>query len=268
MLPELEARCWESQQGLEVVFLNDEAQIPSLVALYRDIFGNDPVWREGAYCVKEGWQKRINLREYEEAINHGELPVCKCGARLIPCHLPFEVEHKILSILNDPSGFVCMLYQEKSLVGFSWGAVLDLSGCCERIMRTRYLGREQEGKVDLESLKASLKDRFQTKERLLYIEEVAICHESRSLEAGMILIEATLFAGFDRQASKSLYWTSPQAAIYKFGLCSGFVPCTEAEDGNEYLWCENLVASVKLLRQTPPSKFVFHCAAVLRRVKT
>lgn len=126
----------------EALLANQE-MFDALVKTYRDIFGDDEIWGEGAYCKKEGWGKMISLSEFERMLARNA-PFCQCGGRFVECH-----PHKILRerILKDfiktktSSPFCVLIIPGKEVEGFTWGTASNFSIIAPRVIKARYRQR-------------------------------------------------------------------------------------------------------------------------------
>ncbi len=258
---------WSSKLGLSVVAMpSDSIALNQIVMLYREIFGNDPAWQEGAYCAAEGWKARVSLAEYERRAAGGSACCPRCGATLLPCHSDEKLLCRMRELAASPEGYgLVLLDREHRPRGFSWGLTGTLAQSTEALVRTRYGGREAEGRRDVERLMKVVGERGTTAtDRILYGEEIAIGKSSRSFEATMLLAEAIFSQGIRRNVGRMWFWTSPRSGIYPFARCVGFQPVMEVADGVEYLALDDLAFAARMLREMPPARFAIYCARALR----
>lgn len=228
----------------------------ALVELYRSVFGDSDVWGEGAYCESEGRERKVDITEYERRVCNSE-PLCECGARLIPFYPPEVLKERILREMTPSAGVdpVCilMIVDEKP-VGFAWGAVLQIHHIRERLVHSRYCGREDLGEREARALTNKLLDRgLSLEDHLLYYDELAVNKRHRvGFDHLHFLVKGTFEHAVDR-TSRALFWTSKDSPLYNVTLLCGFVPVHETVDGLSFLFLEELRPQLVLLQNITPT---------------
>lgn len=257
---------WKSRFGYAMSSLKSKPELIAATArLYQEIFGNDPIWGEGAYCSREGWDKRISLSEYESLLAQNSCPVCSCGAQYQPCHSYDKVANRLASLCAQHAFALAMLDRNGNPRGFTCGTEESIDDCVETVIKTRYKNRDVLGRQELSALSQRLAESScDMSKRILYVEEVAVAKDARSLETAMIVCEAALSQGLNSSSGQGLFWTSSDTAIFQLSLGVGFIPILTTSDGITFLFCRDLCTAVSILRSLSPRKYAVHCARVLR----
>src|SRR4030042_5782643 len=141
-----------SFRTLNLEGLKQEELLPDLVGSYQEVFGDEDIWGEGAFCSKEGWNKIISIQEYRKREREGNIE-CECGGIFQPCYA--NLDERIMEELTPEKSIqVIMEGNEKWRIGgFTWGIVAGFPEIAKRVLGARYRGRESRGEVEIEKLR-------------------------------------------------------------------------------------------------------------------
>jgi len=230
--------------------------VNALVELYRSVFGDSDVWGEGAYCEREGRERRVDIAEYERRLRDSK-PLCECGARLIPFHPPELLKERILREMTRSPGIdpacILMIVDEKP-VGFTWGAVLQVHRIAERLIHARYPGREDLGAKEAHALTDKLLHcGLRLDDQVLYFDELAVHRNHRVGFDHIHFLSRGMFEHAVGKTRRALFWTSKDSAIYTVTLLCGFVPIYDTADGISFMLLEDFKSPLVLEQNKTPS---------------
>ncbi len=226
-----------------------------LVQLYRNIFGDRDTWGEGAYCQSEGWDKMIDIKEYDRRLATNNA-LCECGSPLLPCHPPDYIKSRILDEMSaKPDTFpACLLMvDEHEIVGFTWGATIKVANIPKRLVRARYPGREDIGEKDAHSLMERLSECGLSKRKyVLYIDELAVHKSQRKGLSHVQFLARGLCEHALNKTNHAIFWTSERSPIYDVTILCGFVPIYETSNGIVFMYLEDFKPLLVLSQNKTP----------------
>ncbi len=236
--------------------LADQKMFDALVRTYRNIFGDDEIWGEGAYCEKEGWGKMVSLSEFEQMLTD-KTPFCRCGGKFIECHSPKILHERILGDLiktKASSPFCVLIISDQEVNGFVWGTASNFSIIALRIIKARYRQREKLGKREVSVLREKLRIRnISSEEKLLYYDELAVQKTARQgISPVMFLVRFGLTHGYQNGCRHALFWTAKKSPIFKLALCVGFEVVHDTADGISFMFLEDFKSLLAILQNKSP----------------
>jgi len=236
------------------VLLGDQKIFNALIETYRDTFGDNEIWGEGAYCEKEGWGRIIPLSEFKRMSAHHKVPFCQCGGRFIECYPRKVLRERIFKDLlkTEASSPFCVLItsSQGGVDAFTWGTAADLFIISARVINARYRQREKSGEKEVSALREKLEIRnISLEEKLLYYDELAVQKNARrGIDPVMFLVRFGLTHGYQNGCRHALFWTAKKSPIFKLALCVGFETIHDTADGISFMLLEDFKHLLAILQ--------------------
>ena len=210
----------ESRESIQKTSV-DEHMMPQLVELYRDVYGNDPVWKEGAYLEKGGIiVDKISLAEYlKNPSRYAEYKECFPKERLI------QEFSRIL--LTDTSGGVCVtIHDAENLKGFFTGEVGTIQACALPALSHSVCYGNTAQAEEISSLLGTSLHYIQDPTTIAWFEEIIISPQAQDRPGQFFdFIYTILDEMIALNAHSAVLWTHKKTLISYLCLKFGWYPC-------------------------------------------
>ena len=227
----------------------------SLISCYRNVFGSEDIWGEGARCNR--CKKLISLESYHDLCKSGK-NTCDCGHGYF--ELVFqdkELKERIireLDPINYSATFCILMLQDapNNVVGFSWGAFDWPDRIAERIVMNRFNRTAEEA----DYIRQAINNGPFGKKRIHFFDELGVFKSARG---GLIPVISLTRLAFEKAVkigvTSCLFWTSRKSPIYNICKLVGFDDLFETADGIVFIYLEDTIPLLTLFQNVDPKDF-------------
>lgn len=232
--------------------LREQGLLPELIKSYQKVFGGGDIWKEGAYCSREGWDSVISLEEFEKKGKDQGGFRCKCGGLFQPCY-PYEImEARITEELHEKDRSILVVIEGKSkneIAGFLWGKAADFDEIEQSVIDTRYSWRRDQGVMEMNKLRKALRDKGLLEGQFLYGDEMGVLKEFRGgAKAFVSMIRLWLEFGHKKHLQKALFWTSEKSPLFNIALAFGCEVVHVTRDGTSFFVSQDFMPVLSALQ--------------------
>lgn len=230
--------------------LKEKKLLNNLAKAYCEVFGDNDIWNEGAYCSKEGRKKSISLQEYGERKNEKKL-TCECGGIFKQFYPIKKIEKRINDEVKDTDNSILVLFTHENPIrvgGFIWGCVGNIEKIKHRIIAAHYSRMMQYGSLEMDLVAEALGKELDLRKRIVYIDEMGLTKNCRiGLNFNYLLRAVGEFSYFQR-ADNLFFWTAKKSPLYKLVFAYGCKIIHENSEGICYFLIQDLNNILRVLQ--------------------